>query len=117
MHDKIARLDVGLRNTKRSFPGKQSSHSTLRWCIYVLNEASGADAQKSKGDLGVPALHAWRRSSRCGGAGACVEVADLGARGMAVRDGKVPETSPVLFFSDEEWRSFLSGVKAGDFDR
>jgi Domain of unknown function (DUF397) len=36
---------------------------------------------------------------------------------MAVRDGKAPETSAVLFFSDEEWRSFLAGVKAGDFDR
>jgi Domain of unknown function (DUF397) len=33
-----------------------------------------------------------------------------------VRDGKLRETSPVLMFTSAEWRAFLAGVKAGEFD-
>ena len=84
--------------------------------VYVLNAASGADAQKSEGHLTDPALHVWRRSSRCGSHGSCVEVSDLADGAVAVRDGKTPERSPILVFTDEEWRSFISGVKAGEFD-
>jgi Domain of unknown function (DUF397) len=55
----------------------------------------------------------WRKS--CSAHGSCVEVANLPIGDVAVRDGKAPETSPVLVFSDDEWRSFIEGVKAGYF--
>ena len=58
----------------------------------------------------------WRRSSRCGTHGSCVEVSDLTDGAVAVRDGKAPERSPILVFNDEEWDSFIAGVKAGEFD-
>lgn len=58
-------------------------------------------------------LH-WQRSSFCS-ANSCVEVASLPNGGMAVRDGKASEVSPVLIFTAEEWTSFLSGVRAGEF--
>jgi hypothetical protein len=83
----------------------------------VRNKHSGAAGLSADANMtDDPAARIWVRSSRCGGAGSCVEIADLGAH-VAVRDGKRPESSPVLIFSDEEWLSFISGVKAGDFDR
>jgi Domain of unknown function (DUF397) len=56
----------------------------------------------------------WR-SARCS-ANSCVEIAELRDGGTAVRDGKLRETSPVLMFTSAEWRAFLAGVKAGEFD-
>jgi len=56
---------------------------------------------------------AWRRSSRCA-TQSCVEVADL-PDGVAIRDSKSPGTSPILVFTADEWESFISGVKAGEF--
>jgi hypothetical protein len=35
--------------------------------------------------------------------------------GVAVRDGKSPDVTPVLMFSADEWTAFISGVKAGEF--
>lgn len=58
----------------------------------------------------------WHRSSFCGPAGSCVEVAQLPAGGMAVRDSKLGETSPALVFTGEEWQFFIAGVKAGEFE-
>jgi predicted secreted Zn-dependent protease len=58
-------------------------------------------------------LAAWRRSSRCTNSG-CVEVAVL-EHLIAVRDSKQTQ-SPVLTFNIEEWRTFIEGVKAGEFD-
>jgi hypothetical protein len=55
----------------------------------------------------------WRRASRCTNSG-CVEVAMNGVD-IVVRDSKRPD-SPVLTYSREEWRVFVSGVKAGEFD-
>jgi Domain of unknown function (DUF397) len=58
----------------------------------------------------------WRKSSRSsgGGNGDCVDVADLGDA-VAVRDSKHPDGA-VLAFSPSEWRAFIEGAKAGDFD-
>jgi hypothetical protein len=55
----------------------------------------------------------WRRASRCSSSG-CVEVA-MNGDDIAVRDSKRPD-SPVLTYSREEWRVFVAGVKAGEFD-
>jgi hypothetical protein len=55
----------------------------------------------------------WRTSSRCG-TGACVEVAQ-DAKAIHLRDSKDPAAAR-LVFSHDEWKSFVAGLKAGEFD-
>lgn len=55
----------------------------------------------------------WRKSSYSGYNGNCVEVADLGADRIGVRDSKAGAGSPVLGFSRADWAAFLVSVKAG----
>ncbi len=56
----------------------------------------------------------WRKSTRSNGQGQCVEVAEF-SDSVAVRDSKDPE-GPVLVFAPGEWRAFISGARAGEFD-
>lgn len=57
----------------------------------------------------------WQRATRCSGVNTtCVEVATA-TDGVAVRDSKDP-AGPVLRFTVEEWRVFVDGVRAGEFD-
>jgi len=56
----------------------------------------------------------WRKSTRSGVSGNCVEVATLNDA-VAVRDSKHP-TGPALLFTPAEWEAFIGGVKAGEFD-
>jgi Domain of unknown function (DUF397) len=55
----------------------------------------------------------WRKSRFCE-SGACVEVADIDEI-VAVRDGKAPNGA-MLQFTRSEWRAFVDGIRAGDFD-
>jgi Domain of unknown function (DUF397) len=56
----------------------------------------------------------WRKASVSGDAG-CVEVAY--ARGwIGVRDTKNAGSGSVLAFTEHEWRAFLDGVGAGEFE-
>ncbi|HEU4425812.1 MAG TPA: DUF397 domain-containing protein [Pilimelia sp.] len=57
----------------------------------------------------------WRKSTSSGGdGGACVEVRrNDGA--IQVRDSK-NRSGPVLTFTLAEWRAFVAGAKAGEFD-
>lgn len=68
-------------------------------------------------DLVAKAVHLpanqWRRSSFCGTAGACVEVAELDDGAVAIRDGAA--RGDCLVFSAAEWAAFVGGVKAGEF--
>ena len=57
----------------------------------------------------------WRKSTRSGNSGACVEVADLSDGGRAVRDSK-DKDGPVLRFTAREWVAFIGGAKDGEFD-
>ncbi len=56
----------------------------------------------------------WRKSSLSGADG-CIEVRDLGKRGVEIRDSKAPE-GPVLRFTEREWAAFTLAVRAGEFD-
>jgi hypothetical protein len=56
----------------------------------------------------------YKVSSFCS-LGNCVEVGVAPDGGIAVRDGKSPETLPLLF-TTQEWRDFVAGVRAGEFD-
>ena len=59
----------------------------------------------------------WRKSTFSNGnGGGCVEVADLPDGGRAVRDTKLGEASPVLRYTESEWKAFLDGVRDGQFD-
>ncbi|GAA0532841.1 hypothetical protein GCM10010172_12060 [Paractinoplanes ferrugineus] len=57
----------------------------------------------------------WRKSTRSGAAGHCVEVANVPAA-VLVRDSKDVE-GPVLTFAATQWNGFIAGVRAGEFDR
>jgi len=57
----------------------------------------------------------WRKSSRSGASGACVEVATAGDR-VLVRDSKSPD-GPRLAFTRPAWAAFVDGAATGEFDR
>jgi len=57
----------------------------------------------------------WRKATKSGNNGACVEVRDRGDR-VEVRDSKNP-TGPILSFTPSEWDAFLDGAKKGEFDQ
>lgn len=58
----------------------------------------------------------WRKSTRSGSSGNCVEVADNLPGVVAVRDSKDP-AGPALIFTPDEWTAFIGGVKDGEFTR
>jgi len=58
--------------------------------------------------------HGWRKSTRSGTQGNCVEVRIV-AGGVEVRDSKDP-TGPVLSFTRAEWVAHIDGTKDGEFD-
>jgi len=57
----------------------------------------------------------WQRSTRCAAdSPQCVEVRQ--ARGLVqIRDSKDPIGAP-LSVTREEWRDFVDGIRAGEFD-
>jgi hypothetical protein len=72
-------------------------------------------ARGGVGDEPVTAGLKWRVSSLCGGNGECVAVAKLPDGDVAITDTKERD-GRVLRFSAGEWRAFVAGVRAGDFD-
>jgi hypothetical protein len=57
----------------------------------------------------------WRKALRSIGNGDCVEIAPVSGT-IAVRDSKDP-AGPVLRYSADAWKAFLSEAGRGDFDR
>ncbi|MEO3869380.1 DUF397 domain-containing protein [Nonomuraea sp. B12E4] len=62
-----------------------------------------------------PTTAAWRKSSFCNGADACVEITELADGNVLVRDSK-SQDGPVLRFTKAEWAAFTAGVREGEFD-
>jgi len=58
-------------------------------------------------------LSAWRKSSRCANT-ECIEIASEQDM-ILLRDSKSPET-PAFRFTQEEFRAFVEGAKAAEFD-
>ncbi|MFI1192724.1 DUF397 domain-containing protein [Micromonospora sp. NPDC020750] len=56
----------------------------------------------------------WKKSTRSGSSGSCVEVGDNLPQIM-VRDSK-DQQGPVLCFAAEQWTRFLQGIRAGKFN-
>jgi hypothetical protein len=57
----------------------------------------------------------WRTSSHTADGNQCVEVAVLPDERVAVRDSKHPDEA-ILIYTPAEWRAFIAGAKAGEFD-
>ena len=56
----------------------------------------------------------WKKSTRSGGNGDCVEVA-ITDEGVAVRDTKDRDGGTQIY-TRAEWAAFVDGVKGGEFD-
>ena len=59
----------------------------------------------------APPTGRWRKSTRSGNAGDCVEVADWGHT-IRVRDSKDPY-GPTLSFLVRDWSAFVAHVRSG----
>lgn len=57
----------------------------------------------------------WRKSTRSGAQGNCVEVAPLPTGTIAVRNSRHPD-GPALLFTHDEMTAFVDGAKAGEFE-
>lgn len=58
----------------------------------------------------------WRKSTRSGNGGNCVEVADNVAGVVAVRDSKDPD-GPALTFTPRMWGTFTALLRNGEIGR
>jgi hypothetical protein len=56
----------------------------------------------------------WRKSTRSGSNGQCVEARRMGDT-IQLRDSK-DRSGPVLAFTLGQWRAFTAGVKGAEFD-
>lgn len=58
----------------------------------------------------------WRKSTRSGNVGNCVEVADNLPDVVAVRDSKDPH-GPALTFAARPWTAFVAGLRTSETSR
>lgn len=58
----------------------------------------------------------WHTSSFSGKQGNCVQVKWLPGQGVIVRDSKLGDRSGIVRYTEDEWKAFIQGAKAGEFD-
>lgn len=75
----------------------------------AINDNLSIDRNESE-----TSVHDFKKSSFCAGGG-CVEVAITNKDAIYIRDTK-DAAQNALQFTTEEWREFVAGVKAGEFD-
>jgi hypothetical protein len=63
-----------------------------------------------------PFAPVWKKSTRSGNSLGCVETALLPVGSVGVRDSKHVANSPVLSFTQSEWRGLIGAVKNGSLD-
>lgn len=64
----------------------------------------------------TPENVSWRKGSRCGANGGCVEMAALAPNLIGARDAHIGDASPVLRLAPDEWRSVLADIRRGLLD-
>ncbi|GLW10690.1 DUF397 domain-containing protein [Nonomuraea sp. NPDC003707] len=57
----------------------------------------------------------WRKATRSGDSGDCIEVAPLGDGRVGLRDSERPDL-PAYVVSSSVWGAFIDGAKKGEFD-
>lgn len=67
--------------------------------------------------MSAAALHGvdWRKSTRSGSVGNCVELAEVDRDAIALRNSRFPE-GPALVYTRAEIAAFVAGAKDGEFD-
>jgi hypothetical protein len=55
----------------------------------------------------------WRKSTKSGNNGGCVEYTQIGSL-VAIRDSRNPDRAPLIFDANE-WDCFLDGAAKGEF--
>ncbi|MEU4574644.1 DUF397 domain-containing protein [Nonomuraea sp. NPDC023979] len=58
---------------------------------------------------------AWRKATRSGDNGNCLEVAPLPGGMVGIRDTEAPGQPPYVV-SESVWAAFIDGAKKGEFD-
>jgi hypothetical protein len=82
----------------------------------VTPRSAQAHRGHARADLPDTLTLDWTRSSFSLGNGDCVECARTTTGNIVVRDSK-DLNGPVMTFTATEWRTFISRVRHGDFDR
>jgi hypothetical protein len=77
-----------------------------------MNAAHALPPYPTPGEL---AQAPWFKAAASNGGSGCVEVAHL-EQWTVVRDSKDP-SGPVHCYTPHEWACFLTGARAGEFDR
>jgi hypothetical protein len=72
----------------------------------------GSDGHSYEGGVSMSEKGTWRRALACE-AGTCAEVRRIGDR-IELRSSLAPER--VIALTEDEWRIFLRGAAAGDFE-
>src|ERR1700684_1452017 len=58
----------------------------------------------------------WRKSSRSGYSGNCVEIPNFGDGHIGIRGAKANGRGPAIFVAPAGWSAFVAGIKDGQFD-